>query len=218
MTLDYRVLIEQMSTVQRLVHLAARFDSVDEERIRADLLGVRRKAYNDELTLQASKVGCPGLVGRLGNGDILSALNDLGKRDAASIVNTYNYYLALEIIRAGQANPRGNRYYYAAKVTAWHPTYWIPKEEQITQFADMSARAMAQQDFYQYNGGIMGSAKLEPRKAVCPVCQGWIDRGAIPLRTALQYPPPYHPSCPHYFQITAKHIAKEDCPLLWMGS
>ena len=81
---------------------------------------------------------------------------------------------------------------------------------------DNSARAMAQQDFYQHNGQ-MGSAKLEPRTAVCPICQGWIARGIVPLRVALNNPPPYHPNCPHIFDIRPNKVASEDCPNLWMG-
>jgi len=218
MPLDPRVIIDQLSTVQRLVHLAARFDSVDEERLRSELLSVRRKAYNDELSIQAGNVGCPGQVGRLGNGNILSVLNEASKTDAASIVNTYNYFLALEIQRAGQENPRGNRNYYAAKVTAWNPGYWSYKYPQIVQVTELTARNMAQQDFYQYNGSTMGSAKLEPTSAVCPICAGWIARGIVPLRVALSNPANFHVNCPHIWDIRPGKVAKEDCPLLWMGA
>jgi len=217
MSLDWRPLTASMTRVQALVHLAARYDSVDEERIRADLLSIRRKAYNDELEIQAGKVGCLGLRGRLSNGNILSALNDVSKADAVSIANTYNYYLALEIIRARQANIYGNRYYYAKWIREWQPTYWAWKDRQILTTTVATARKMALQDFYTYNGGIMGTAKLEPRTAVCPICQGWIARGVVALRVALNFPPPYHISCPHFFTVRAKHVTKEDCELLWMG-
>ena len=217
MSLSWPPLVATMSRVQKLVHLAARYDSVDEERIRSELLSMRRKAYNDELGIQAAHVGCPGRVGRLGNGNILSLLNDHSKRDAASIANTYNYFLALEIIRAREENVRGNRFYYAAKIRSWGAGYWQFKDTQISSLADSSARAMAQQDFYKFNGGL-GTAKLEPRTAVCPVCQGWIDRGIIPLRIALNNPPPYHQNCPHYFDTRPDKVAKEDCPMLWMGA
>jgi hypothetical protein len=197
--------------------LAARRDSVDAERVRADLLSMRRKAYNDELGIQAAHVGCPGAVGRLGNGAILSQLNADSERDAASIINTYNYFLGLEIIRVYEVNPRGNRYYYAKAIREWQPTYWQHKDPLITVTTENSARAMALQDFYRLNGGALGTAKLEPRSAVCPVCLGWIARGIVPLRVALNDPPPYHPNCPHRFDTRPDKVAKDECPNLWMG-
>ena len=107
MPLDPLSLIQQMTWTQQVIFMVARYDSVDEERIRADLLSMRRKAYNDELTIQAQHVGRPGQVGRLGNGTILSALNDDSERDAKSIANTYNYFLGLGIILAGRLARRG---------------------------------------------------------------------------------------------------------------
>ena len=217
MPLDWPSVVATMTNVQKLVHLAARYDSVDEERIRSDLLSMRRKAYNDELSIQARRVGCPGMTGRLSNGDVLSTLNDVSKTDAASIANTYNYFLALEIVRARQRNIYGNRYYYAKAIREWQPTYWAYKDPQIAETTDGTARAMAQQDFYKFNGSALGTAKLEPRTAVCPVCAGWIARGVVPLRVAMNNPPPYHPNCPHAWDIRPNKVTKDDCPLLWMG-
>jgi len=216
--LDWRSLVDGMSDVQKLVHLAARYDDVDMERIRTELLSMRRRAYNDELGIQAQHVGCAGRVGRLGNGDILSRLNDDSKRDALSIANTYNYFLAVEIIRAGQANPRGNRFYYARAVRDWTPTYWQHKDPVIVTTTDKTARAAALQDFYRYNASSLGTAKLEPRTAVCPVCLGWIARGIVPLRVALNNPGPWHPGCPHVWDTRPDKVAKDECPNLWMGA
>jgi len=219
MPLDPLSLIQQMTWTQQIMFAVSRYDSVDAERIRTDLLSMRRQSYNDELTIQAQHVGCPGQVGRLGNGAILSALNDDSQRGAQSISNTYNYFLGLEIIRAGQANPRGNRYYYAKAVRDWQPTYWQWKDPMIAVTTDKSARAMAVQDFFRMNGGALGMAKLEPRSAQCPVCQGWIARGLIPLRVALNAPeqPPYHINCPHGWDTRPDKVAPSECPLLWMG-
>ena len=124
----------------------------------------------------------------------------MSQRDAASIANTYNYFLAVAIIRAGETNPRGNRYYYAKAVGQWDVSYWQYKTPQITEYTDNSARARAQQDFYAINGQT-GTAKLEPRSAVCPVCEGWIKRGLVPARVALNNPPPYHVNCPHVWDM-----------------
>ena len=64
--------VDDLSDVGKLVHLAYRQDSVDQEQQALRLLRVRREAYEQELTLQASRVGCPGKVGRLGAGPTLS--------------------------------------------------------------------------------------------------------------------------------------------------
>ena len=194
MPLDWQAVVDQLTNVQKLVHLAARYDSVDEERIRTELLSMRRKGYNDELEIQAAHVGCAGQRGRLDNGSILTELNASGAKDAESIANTYNYFMAQEIIRAREENVRGNRFYYASKLRTWNPTYWNFKDTQIAQFTDLDARAKAQQDFYRFNGQF-GTAKLQPRTAVCPICKGWIKRGVVPLRVAVNNPPPYHLNC-----------------------
>jgi hypothetical protein len=57
-----------------------------------------------------------------------------------------------------------------------------------------TARAMAQQDFYMFND-VEGFAVLLPRLAKCPICQGWVNRGKVPLAEAQLNPPPYHVRC-----------------------
>ena len=218
MPLDPGTLTAQMTFVQRLVFFAAQRGPIKEDLQRVTLLDMRRKSYESELSIQAQHVGCPGRVGRLTNVGITEQLNDDSARDAASITNTYNYFLAAEILRAGEANPRGGALYYARAIRDWQPTYWAYKDEQINVTTKQSARSVAMENFYSRNGGAMGTAKLEPRTAVCPVCQGWIDRGTVPLRVALSHPPPYHPGCPHVWNTKPDHIAKEDCPNLWMGT
>ena len=218
MPLNWQPIVDELSAVQRLVFQWTKYDGVDEVRLTSELFAARRMAYNDELSIQAANVGCPGLTGNLTNSAILGDLETVSERDAVSIVNTFNYFLALEIIRIYEMNYRANRYYYAARLREWLPTYWSNKEPQIATMTDNSARAKAQQDFYskKFNGAL-GSAKLEPRTAVCPICQGWIARGIVPLRVALNNPPPYHPNCPHTWSTRPDKTASEDCPNLWMG-
>jgi hypothetical protein len=206
-----------MTNVQQLVHLAYRKDPIDEDLLRAERLTQRRRAYEDELTIQAARVGCPGRVGRLGNNAILNELNDMSNADAASIVNTFNYDLARAIIQIGEDVPTANRYVYSSRLQDWEAARSEWKDKDITQYTESSARALAQQDFYQYNGGIMGYAVLEPGTAACPVCQGWIERGEVPLHEAQNHPPPYHTKCPHRWRTVPDRIAAEECPLLWMG-
>jgi len=215
MPLDWHAVVEQFSNVQRLVHLAARYDAADVEQIRRELLRARRASYEQELEIQAGNVGCAGRRAGLRNNETLSKLNEMSLADAQSIVNTYNYYLANEIKRARQDNPRGNRHYYAARIRRFDEEYWKWKDAQIANVTDKTARALAQQEFYRMNANAIGFAILEPRQGVCPVCVGWINRGFVPLRVALNNPPPYHVNCPHTWDIRPKQV--EDCEALWMG-
>lgn len=213
---DWRAEVDELSDVQRLVHLAMRYDPTDEERIYSELLRTRRQAYESELTMQAARVGCAGRRGALGNNPSLKALSDASKQDAQSIANTYNYDLAKAIKRIGEEVPTANRHVYASRLSAWDKERAGWKREDIAQYTESSARAQAQQDFYSFNA-IHGVAVLVPTSAVCPVCQGWIKRGEVPLREAQNHPPPYHVKCPHYWQTIPNQVAKEECPLLWMG-
>jgi hypothetical protein len=168
-------------------------DAADVEEWRGRILRMRRQAYENELTIQAQKVGC-NRVGRLAESDILSQLNNESQRAAESIVSTFNYHLAAAIVNIRSEVPTANRHVYASRIAEWERGYWSWKLPQIQEDADRSARARAQQDFARLNV-IMGSAKLEPTRAVCPVCKGWARRGIVPMRVALNNPPPYHPNC-----------------------
>jgi len=213
---DWQAVVNESSNVMKLVHLAARYDVVDEGQIRADLLTQGRAAYQDELTVQAATVGCPGRTGQLSNGPILSELNDIYIQHAASIVSTYNYDLAMQIAHVREETPRANRHTYAARLRDWDTNRASFKQPQIAQMTEAVARALAQQHFHQHNGQT-GVAVLEPTVAVCPVCIGWIARGEVPLPVALNSPPPYHINCPHYWNTQPQQRSAESCELLWMG-
>jgi hypothetical protein len=214
---DWQALVGSLSPVNKLVHLAARLDAYDVETIRAELLQSRRRAYESELTIQARRVGCSKQTGRLVNGAILSELNRMSIDDAMSIVNTYNYDLALAIVRIRADVPTANRYVYAARLSAWAKARAQWKVKQIGLHTEISARSMAQTDFYDNNSSILGVCVLEPRQAVCPVCQGWILRGEVPIDVAMDDSPPYHANCPHLWRTIPDKVAQDACRDLWVG-
>ena len=218
MPYDWQAAVDALTDVQKLVHLAARCDLVDVETWRTEILKLRRQAYNDELSIQARHVGCPGARGQLGNGDILSRLNELSRQDAESICGTYNYFLAHAIAAIGAATPTANRHVYAYRLRPWMDSYWQGKRPQVQEYSDRSARREAQQDFYEYNAGRLGTAKLTPETAVCPICAGWLARGLVPLRVALNDPPPYHVTCPHIWDTRPDKVTPDECKTLWLGS
>ena len=175
-----------------------------------------RTAYEEELTIQAARVGCASRRGQLRNGPLLTALNDKAKEDASSIVNTYNYDLALFIMNVGREAPSANRFTYAKRYRDWSASRSSWKNQQVNLMSMTWARTKAQQDFMDQNGR-MGTARLWPRDAVCPICQGWIARGTVPTNVALNNPPPYHVACPHVWSISSGTIPRDQCPDLWMG-
>jgi len=214
---DWRAQIENLTPVGRLVHLAARYDAFDVEGIRGDLLRNMRAAYNDELNIQARRVGCDR-TGGVREGSILSKLNDRARWHAASIVNTYNYDLAIAIQHIRQETPTANRYTYVARLSVWDANRAGWKDDQITLMIEGDARIMAQQDFTAMNGLLdSGMARLEPRTAVCPICQGWIDRGDVPIRVAMEHPAKWHVGCPHLWTFFYNKLPPDQCRDLWMG-
>jgi hypothetical protein len=217
MALDWQSVVAGMTPVQKMVHLAMREDQVDEDRIRSELLKSGRRAFESELTIQAARVGCPGRSGQLRNGPILSELNEIYAEHAKSIVNTYNWDLAGQILEIAFDVPRANRHTYSARLQRWDRIRGQFKGDQIGQMTEAVARSLAQQHFYQQNGAMGGTARLEPTAAVCPVCIGWVARGEVPLNVALSHPPPYHNSCPHAWVVSAGKRTEEECKLLWMG-
>jgi hypothetical protein len=193
-----------------------RFTLEDEERIRGELLRARRRAYEDELTIQARRVGCATRRGRLGNNATLTALNEQSRLDAVSIANTYNYDLAIAIQHIRTETPTANRHVYARRLSDWEAKRNRWKSKQIAEWTEGTARAAAQQDFHKYNK-LLGTALLAPTRAVCPICQGWIRRGEVAIQVALNNPPPYHRRCPHVWNLMPGKVAADECSSLWMG-
>lgn len=205
------------SRTTRLVHLAARMDVTDQERLRESLLKAAVRAYADELTIQAARAGCPGRKGRLTTGAALTELNDKLKEDAASIVATYNYDLVSAIEHIKAQTPSANRNTYAARLAEWDLVRNSWKAPQIAEYTEGYARSLAQRDFAAMNN-LGGVARLEPPPYKCPVCQGWAKRETVKIREALANPGPFHPGCPHLWETSYDPLVpKSECPLLWVG-
>ena len=215
---NWQAVVDDLSAIGKKVHLSMREDPYAIARVRDELLRDRRRYYEAELTEQAKRVGCPGQVGHLTNSNILSELDLESARDAASIVNTYNYDLAAAIRYIRAETPTANRYVYAKRLGVWEQGRAEWKNTQIQQYTRGSARAKAQQDFYYHNNNALGIAILIPPVAVCQVCQGWIARGEVPLNIAQNNPPPYHVNCPHSWSVRPDRVSADQCRYLWMGA
>lgn len=208
-----QVVSDNLSPVQRLVHLAMRYDSEMTGSIRGELTRARLRAYNDELSIQARRAGCTR-QGEMTAGPALSELNEMSKEDAEAMERQYNLDLAGAIAQIGKDTPSANRNVYAARLREWEGKRVEAKAPAIAQWTENSARAKGFEDFHK-NNKLEGTAHLEPEIAVCPVCQGWVNRGEIPLKVASNNPPPYHFRCPHEWVTTPEKV--DDCTDLWVG-
>jgi hypothetical protein len=213
---DWRVIVAAMLLLYRLLHQATRQEEEYTKSLQAELLSERIRFYEDELTSQAARVGCPNRRGHLTNQAIIDQLNELSRRDAESIANTYNRDLAATIARIGKDAPGAGRAEFRKRLAAWEEKRASWKNPQIALYTEMSARSLAQQHFYERNH-ITGTAVLRPERAVCPVCIGWVLRGKVPLEEAEKHPAPYHVNCPHYWLTMPDKITPEECAGLWMG-
>lgn len=213
---DWRSLVGGLSDIQKLTHLAHRLDDFEIDRIRGELLREGRRAYENELTRQARLVGCKSRRGQLTGGASLTELNQTYAGHADSIVNTYNYDLAGAIIQVGSEVPTANRHVYAARLRGWEARRNAWKTPQIAESTVGHAMAQAQADFYRFNN-IDGVAVLRPKAAVCPVCIGWVARGEVPVREAMNNPGPFHPTCPHVWRVSPGKVPQGECRDLWMG-
>jgi hypothetical protein len=213
---DWRAVVAALLLLYRLLHQAARQEEEFTKSLQAELLADRIRFYEDELTSQAARVGCPNRRGHLTNQAIIDQLSELSRRDAESITNTYNRDLAAAIARIGKDAPGASRAEFQQRLAAWESKRASWKNPQIALYTEMSARSLAQQHFYERNG-ITGYAVLRPEKAVCPVCIGWVQRGPVPLEEAENNPAPYHVNCPHYWLTMPNMVAPEECARLWMG-
>lgn len=212
-----RDLVDGFRPVGKLVFLAMQRDVLDEDAIATELTKVRRRAYEDEITIQLGRAGCSGRRGNLTAGPTLTEFKQQSTKDAKSIVNTYNYALAREIARIRKDNPRSNRHVYASRLRKWDVERAELKSQQIAQWTEGTARATGLREFVD-NNGLEGTARLEPRTAVESVCQGWINRGDIPIKEATTNPPPYHQNCPHGWVSQLKRVPRSECNELWVGT
>jgi len=56
---------------------------------------------------------------------------------------------------------------------------------------------------------------LQPRSAVCPICNGWITRGEVPIQVAVGSPGNFHTNCPHLWAISPPKMPEGGCADLW---
>jgi len=215
----WQELIKDAPAVCTLVHEMTRLAlDVDMLDMSATLFASARRAFESELAILAAKVGCKAAVPRLSNSAILDAIKVECDSSAQSFVETFNDDLMYAILAIRTETPTANRNVYTYRLKVWSSKRSAWKTPQLALFIETFARSLAASEFYNRNGKPMGFAKLYPRSAKCPVCQGWINRGSVPVQIALRNPGPFHPNCPHLWDISLGKFGNDECQNLWLGS
>jgi hypothetical protein len=219
---DWRKLVDEMSDVQKLVHLAYRKTADDEEEWADDIFKNNRKTYTDTLDEEAAAWGCHPPPASLTRGPILKAIHDEADESGRSIVGTFNYDLALEIRRIGRETPTANRHVYAYRLRTWVQERDRWKLPQITTIETFKTVNRAQDDFYRFNDLPQEGAEVVPYVTpnMCPICAEYVAGNPYPSMQELlrQCQLPAHPHCPHYGRvIPARRLTRQECRELWLG-
>jgi hypothetical protein len=217
-----------MSPVQKMVHLAARASPDDEAAWRSKMLNAYRREFETTLEQEAAAWGCPGRRAGFTDPAVVDFYQAAAARSAASITNTYNYYLALEIFSIAEATPTANRHVYAHRLyyapDAWARRYRREKVPEIAITETYDAIGAAKDRFYRRNAwlnALVVQVEVRPYDTACEVCALVVAGNPYPSREALAGDaglPPYHIKCPHYEAVTgSRQLTGEECAELWLG-
>lgn len=222
---DWRQLVDEMSDVQKLVHLTARMQDADVTEIGDRLFKEGREAYREGLNAEIRRWGCTDRAIVPTAGPELSAIRERADFAAESITGTYNFNLAKEILRIGEDTPKANRNVYAFRLfkagDSWDKLYWDRKKTEVAQVETMTMINASTADFYARNGDLLQpEANVIPQLAVCPICQAMIDGNPWPSVDEVyrQFDVPPHLNCPHYVEAVAtRRLSLDECRQLWVG-
>ncbi|MFH1567740.1 MAG: hypothetical protein ABIL09_07040 [Gemmatimonadota bacterium] len=220
---DWKALIEGMTDVQRLVHLGFRWDPLDEQVWRNDLLRDNRQTYEETLREEVRTLGCgdPGHV-QIGAGPELKGIAKHADRYGKGIVNTYNYDLARAIMQIGAETPTANRHVYAYRLQQWGQMREQRKTVEIGETESSWAVNQAKADFHRLNNlsEAMTGAEVRPFNTQCPVCAEYVAGNPYDSVSDAynKVSLPAHPRCPHHIEaIMSRKLTPDECQELWLG-
>lgn len=190
------------------------------------LFSQRVAAFEEEVDTLLGLTGCRKESGSLTNVPIRDRLLSESVSDAGSIVNTHSVHLVGAILRISKENKSPTWQDYVVGLTEWQRTRDTFKVKQVSTWTVNRVRHEAAQEFYGRNFALLsvqGSVILRgPLPAKEPICQGWINRGVVPLMEALSIDWPPHLNCEHYFDYVStprlNPLARFlNCRDLWVG-
>ena len=218
---DWHGLVNQMTPVQRLVHLAWRQVDADIKQWRDQLFGVVREAYAETIRQEIAAIGCPPparVVVR--EGAELRAIAQHAQKIAEGVVNTFNYDLAAEILSIGEDYKQANRNVYTSRLYKWESARAKYKYAQISGTETSWGINSAKEAFHSYNAALRAQAEVVPKDTKCPICAGYVARNPYRSMADLyrQCQLPAHPNCPHHgVAIMDRALSRDECRELWKG-
>ena len=189
--------------------------ALDEQSLVTSILAQRSETWRSTLTSEARAAGS-SKTGIGPSGRDLSELSQVSRRDAASIVNTYERELGNKIDALYDANPTGNRDYYISEIAAWASDRADYKDRQIANMNRGTARTYAQTRFNAENKSGEALYLFDGPPAHEPVCEGLFRAGLVDRTFIERNPTPVHINCPHTWEVQTTRIG---VPLdqIWVG-
>ena len=198
----------------RIMTLLYQWQPEEVQVLEDELLERRMQAWRTAIEEQARQFGCNVNANDPSGGD-LRALRAESGVDASGIVNTWNADVERQLERLYDANPRGNRTYYASNMETWATQRSRWKSRQIGLQTVQSTRGYAVQRFIEENPVRSPRYLFVGPPPICRVCVEHFAAGVVDQAYVDRNPIPVHPFCPHEWQLqTAQRL---DCRNIWVG-
>lgn len=188
----------------------------DEARFAQVIFEARKRAWQTALREEAASLGY-AIQPRGPQGADYDRLWQDARRDAASIVKTWNKDVDGQLARLYERNRRGNRYYYRKHLLDWAEQRVTWKQRQIATQTEMSTVAYAQQRFREENGLQDALFVFAGPPPVCPDCIRLYGMGAVRIEIVKQWETPIHIGCTHTWRILPGTIRVPPRSRLWVG-
>lgn len=230
--LDPNRWVAEMTEVQRRVYFDARATHQDVEDVQATIFDRNTAAVEATLQQYAGRYGCNGAQVRL-SPDVRRGLAQAAIESARTIVNTFNYELARQIVAIGADTPRANYRTYRSRLFGdtpnsiyagsrnWASGREVERAVVISRTETTRSIDFANGRFFDQNRELVGRAEVRPRQASCEVCQAAVAGNPYEsiddARDASQVGGwPAHVRCIHYVEpIEVRQV--DDCAELWLG-
>lgn len=198
-----------------IMRLLYRMPDSDVETLIAILLEGRKEAWRTAIAKEARAFGYRGPVNDPRRGD-LAYLRAESVKDAQSIQRTFNRDIERQLQKLYQANPRGNRFYYAKHLDAYIRQRDSWKTRQIARQTEYTAAGYAQRRFWEENGLRGDWFVFDGPPPVCATCVQLFSLGPVRQDVVDRNPTPVHIGCPHTWRRLG-HVEAPPLDDLWVG-
>ena len=203
-----------MSKLLQIIALLYKMNAQDRQDLEAQLLAQRKRVWRQALADEARNYRCNKTPRDPSAGD-LADIKFMSAEDARSIVNTYNRDVERQLVKLYNANPRGNRYYYAKQMEEWAAARALWKIPSISLNTETITREFALVRFREMNLPNDLVYIFTGPPPTCEVCVAEFAAGLVSYTYIRQHPCPRHVNCPHSWKPVRR--PRIDCEDLWLG-